>query len=356
MKYFKIIITALVCVGFLIFAFLIRGGIFAEKIKTEMLSCSILEYRSGASIYIAEKSNNSKVLFGKIGKDEIFGIGALTLKDDNSKFSSGFNLYSENESLSLPQVEDVLSISVATNEKYLAIIFVDGSVKIIDLASNQTTYSSTEFESVKIDNPLLAETLSNPPYVYWCNDSFIFPLMVQEKFLWGTSTVKKTQLVAVNPADGEISFFAEESFADSIVRILGVIDKNHILVHSKPADLNSTKRMELLSVEVDSGDATSLISPAPDLIGYNSKTSTLYYQEKNGIKSITLNSKKVSEKVQIIALPKIDKKTLNISDISDIRLTSRGYLFAKLAGFEKDMMMEPRSGYHILLDKKRKPY
>ncbi len=356
MKYVRIIVTAVVCLAFLVFAFLIRDDFITEKVQAELTNHSILEYRDGASVYIAEEDNNSKIYFGKVGSSSLFGVGALALDENANIFTSGLRVKSDNKDLVFPKLTDVLSVVVSPNSKYIAAISIDGSMDIFDLTTNEKTFSTSTNQKVNIKNPFEFGNISAPPYVFYCGERFVFSMVESEEIYWGIPQKTRSEIIRVNPKDGSISNLLGEEYDEFVFEIMGKIDNDHLLVHLKPSDLNSLINPDIASIDVNNGNLKKLNSQLENIIGYSKRTNSVYYTDDQEIFSKRIFSDKISE----------DKKRVNIKSkttdensfiILNSRITSSGYIFHQTPSqVEQNILLDPKTEIPVFLDKQRIPY
>lgn len=356
MNIFKSSITIIACVGFLVFAFMMGGNIHSERIKADMVKCSILEYRSGASTYLAEKDSKSKVLFGNLSGNEVFGVGAFTETENGCAMSSGLTLYTSSNKFELPNASDILSASISPDNRYIAIIDIEGHLIIFDIASGNATFNTANNESVLISNPFDSKSLVKPPFSCWSYDKLILTMITSEDIVWGVTTKAHYSLLAIDPTNGNSEAICESSFSSDIVTVFGTISKSHILVHATPSNLTSTKPSSLYSVDIKNNKINYQGKYIGSIIGFSERNSRLYLMEGKDIVSLHVSSNLISNPDSTIKLPTIADKQLIASDLTDIRLTSRGFIFAKQPGSSKNILIDPRSCNYILLDANEVPY
>ncbi|MEZ4812425.1 MAG: hypothetical protein R2883_02900 [Caldisericia bacterium] len=356
MKYVRIIVTTVVCLGFLVFAFLIRDDFITERIQAELTSHSILEYRSGASVYIAEEDNNSKVYFGRIGSSEIFGSGALAWDEKANMFTSGLRIKSDNKDLVLPKLTDVLSLSISPNSKYLAAISIDGSMEIFDLSVNEKTFTTSSNQKVDIKNPFEFGDLTAPPYVFFCGERFVFSMAESEEIYWGIPQKINSQIVTVDPKDGSISNLLSEDYDEFVFEIMGKIDNDHLLVHMKPSDLNSMIKPDIASIHISDGNLMKLNSQLENIIGYSKRTESIYFVDDEEIYSKKIFPDKISENRKRVEIKSKATDEINFI-ILNSRITSNGYIFHQTPNqVEHNILLDPKTEIPAFLDKQRIPY
>jgi len=357
MNIFKSSITVLACAGFLVFAFMLGGDIHSERVKSDMVKYSILKYSPGASTYLAERDNHSKILFGNLSGYDIFGIGALTESDDKQKLLSGLSLYSPNNELNLPKINDILTASVSPKGSYMSVIDIKGQLTVVDVKSGRITFSTADNETVFTSNPLNADTDVKPPFSCWLDGKYIFTMIANEDIVWGVPTESNYSLVSINPNNGEKEIICEKPFENDIMTVLGKISKTHLLVLAIPSDLKSVKSPRLCSVDIahNTVEYQEKHNDSDSLIGYIQKYSLIYILKDKKIvsKRISKDSFKTPSAVE---LPTISDTQLIVSDLSGLRMTSRGYLYAKHFSSGKYVMIDLRSSNLVFLDADEVPY
>lgn len=377
MSKLKAVAVILAVIAFFGYCMWLSPFLFGNRIRSEMLKDSILKYDSGANIYIASKDDNSKVYFGKSGSYKFYGTGALTYmaspKSQESEFRSGFNLLIEGGNLELKTGQaDILTGSVSPNGQFLALLKIDGKLSIYNISTGKTTYESTE--AFIFGNPL-KQNSSSYPYFYWTDQGLIvqqidvvsvtnneipklFPWQKDNQIIWGKSSSSlfdflnkniRIELISIEPSTGNINKITANNSNDKILRAIGFIDADNLLVYYTSG--NQEKKQAIMSLK------TSIISELPDLPTdiiciSNDK---LFFVKDNVLVSSTITAKSSSAPASI-NLPELDDEKLAPDKIANLRVTSKGYLYFRHIKTAKTYLLDPDTGVYVEIPKERYPY
>ncbi|HOO97033.1 MAG TPA: hypothetical protein PKV16_01995 [Caldisericia bacterium] len=359
MKQFKVIITVVACLAFLVFSFFLQGDLRSQSIKQEMGSTSILKLNESAGLLIAEKDNESRVSFGKVDGCELFGVGALSTRTKEGRHTAGFDLESDCDDINLSQVpSDVLWVNPSPAGRYIAVITTNGRLEIIDTKEGHKTFELSDDSFLSCQSPLAVGQRTPLPYVFWCSKGLVATVSTQKSEMWGIPVDVISSIILIDPDSGEFKtqlFIDDESGRISAV---AMIDDSTIVVASRLSDVQMQSITKYSALDINTGELSDLVrfsDEETDFLGMTYDVPRVFFKEDGQIKFVRLYSKHSGES-EVVTLPEVDDKKLRVNELVDARITSRGYLFASIASLDKGIMIDVDTSYYILINNDRIPY
>lgn len=352
MKYFKLVLSILACLAFIVAIFFLRGDFVTRRIQEDMLSSNLLELDAGSNIFISRTNDNSKIIFGD---EKLIASGALIPNGDGS-YTGGFKLDNV-EILDLTQSIDnmpqlitysnprgILTASLSNDRKYLATISTDYLLKVYNLSEKKELAFKEPIKVLRFD-PLIGNNTS-PPFIFWTNEGLVYNVSIQDEIVWGVKD--KTQIFPrlYIPETMEHKILVD---SDNLIEAIGKIDNSTLLLLETPRDITLPKKL----LAYKDGKTEEFAADANFFAFSQTPNPGFFYNEDGKIKiAKALNPKEKSD----LPLPQIDDKQITANETANLRITSRGYLCFEIPSSGKTYLHDPWSGVSVVVPDGKAPY
>jgi hypothetical protein len=308
-----------------------------RRLQADMLSYNLLEFDNGSSTFISRRDDSSQIVFDD---GRINGFGALTSVQDVAN-TGGFTL----EVSGMNEMPSgILTAALSPDGKYLATISTSQELKVYRTSDSQILSFKEPIKVLKVEP--LKDNNASPPFIFWTNEGLVYNVIIQDEIVWGVKD--KTQIFPrlYIPETMEHKLLVD---SENLIEAIGKIDSNTLLLLETPRDITLPKKLlTYRNVKTEELDADA------SFFAFSSNTNPFLFYKENGKIRYT-NLLKSKTKIDL-SIPLVDDKEITISEITNLRITSRGYLYFEIPASDKSFLFDPWSGVSVIVPDGKVPY